>query len=182
MQLSPLQLLKYDFEGVSIKSVTEYKADTSFSPGLVFFPGNLSIAADTGYALIEETDAYSDFGIKLGLRVGPKLDNEAPYVIDIGVHGVVRMHFIQNKSDLAEDRRQRAVVNGISLLYGVAREMVSTITSRAIHGLMLLPALNFSDLANISFADRKHLPSRESSNAMKLKKTSKRVPKTTQQK
>lgn len=182
MQLSPLQLLKYDFDGVSIKPIAEYKADPDFSSGLVFFPGKLSIAADTGYALIDEKDTYSDFGLKLGLRVGPKNDNDAPYVIDIRVQGVVRMHLTQSKTDLAEDRQQRAIVNGVSLLYGVAREMVSTITSRSIHGLMLLPALNFADLASASFADQKHLPTTEYAKTMKLKKPSKRAPKATQEK
>ena len=50
MQLSPLQLLEYTFDGVSVVPVEGYKADPEFAPGLVFFPGKLAMSADTGLA------------------------------------------------------------------------------------------------------------------------------------
>jgi preprotein translocase subunit SecB len=57
------------------------------------------------------------------------------------------MHLTQVDGQ-AEERRVRALVNGASLLYGAVREMVSTITSRSAHGPLLLPSLNFQDLAS----------------------------------
>lgn len=146
MQLSPLQLLEYTFDGVSVVPVEGYKADPAFAPGLVFFPGKLAMSADTGLALLDEKEKYSDFGVKLTLRVGPKEDSQAPYNIRISVRGIVRMHLTQADGQ-AEERRVRALVNGASLLYGAVREMVSTITSRSAHGPLLLPSLNFQDLA-----------------------------------
>lgn len=146
MQLSPLQLLEYTFDGVSVIPVEGYVADPAFSPGLVFFPGKLAMSADTGLALLDEKEKYSDFGVKLTLRVGPKEDSQAPYNIQISVRGIVRMHLTQLDGQ-AEERRVRALVNGASLLYGAVREMVSTITSRSAHGPLLLPSLNFQDLA-----------------------------------
>lgn len=146
MQLSPLQLLEYTFDGVSVMPVEGYEADPAFAPGLVFFPGKLAMSADTGLALLDEKEKYSDFGVKLTLRVGPKEDAQAPYNIQISVRGVVRMHLTQADGQ-AEERRVRALVNGASLLYGAVREMVSTITSRSAHGTLLLPSLNFQDLA-----------------------------------
>lgn len=146
MQLSPLQLLEYVFDGVSVVPVEGYEADPAFSPGLVFFPGKLAISADTGLALLDEKEKYSDFGVKLILRVGPKVDAQAPYNIQVSVQGIVRMHLTQADGQ-AEERRARALVNGASLLYGVVREMVSTITSRSTHGPLLLPSLSFADLA-----------------------------------
>ena len=146
MQLSPLQLLEYAFDGVSVVPVEGYKADPAFAPGLVFFPGKLAMSADTGLALLDEKEKYSDFGVKLTLRVGPKEDAQAPYNILISVRGVVRMHLTQADGQ-AEERRVRALVNGASLLYGAVREIVSTITSRSAHGPMLLPSLSFADLA-----------------------------------
>ena len=147
MQLSPLQLLEYAFDGISVVPVDGYKADPEFAPGLVFFPGKLAMSADTGLALLDEKEKYSDFGVKLTLRVGPKEDAQAPYNIQISVRGVVRMHLTLVEGQ-AEERRVRALVNGASLLYGAVREMVSTITSRSAHGPLLLPSLNFQDLAS----------------------------------
>lgn len=146
MQLSPLQLLEYVFDGISVMPIEGYKPEEKFSPSLVFFPGKLAMSADTGLAILDEKEQYSDFGVRLTLRVGPKDDSEAPYRIEIAVRGVVRMHLTQNAGQ-AEERRVRALVNGVSLLYGVVREMVTNITARSAHGQMLLPSLNFADLA-----------------------------------
>lgn len=143
MRLSPLQLIEYAFDGVSIQPVRGYIADPEFAPGLVFFPGKLAISADTGIALLNEAEKFSDFGLQLTLRVGPKEGTSAPYQIDMALRGVVRMH---GTGLAANDRHDRALVNGISLLYGAVREMVGNITSRAVHGPFHLPALNFSDL------------------------------------
>ncbi|UUZ62424.1 protein-export chaperone SecB [Polaromonas sp. P1-6] len=145
MQLSPLQLLEYTFDGVSVMPVDGYVADPEFSTGLVFFPGKLAMSADTGLTLLTEEVSYSDFGVRLTLRVGPKEDSLAPYQIQVAVRGVVRMHLTQDAGQ--EERRVRALVNGVSLLYGVVREMVTNITARSAHGQMLLPSLNFADLA-----------------------------------
>jgi preprotein translocase subunit SecB len=140
-----LQLLEYTFDGVSVLPVEGYVADPAFSPGLVFFPGKLAISAETGHALLAEKASYSDFGVKLTLRVAPKEDAQAPYNIQVSVRGVVRMHLMQTEGQ-AEERRVRALVNGVSLLYGIVREMVSNITSRSAHGPLLLPSLSFTDL------------------------------------
>ncbi len=147
MQLSPMQLLEYVFDGVSVLPVEGYQADPAFAPGLVFFPGKLAMSADTSLALLDEKEKYSDFAVKLTLRVGPKEEAQAPYNIHISVRGIVRMHLTRADGQ-AEERRVRALVNGASLLYGAVREMVSTVSSRSVHGPLLLPSLNFQDLAN----------------------------------
>lgn len=147
MRLSPLQLLEYTFEGISVMPVDGYVADPEFSPSLVFFPGKLAMSADTGLVLLSEEKSYSDFGVRLTLRVGPKEDKQAPYQVQVSVRGVVRMHLTQATGQ-AEERRVRALVNGVSLLYGLVREMVSNITSRSTHGQLLLPSLSFADLAS----------------------------------
>lgn len=147
MQLSPLQLMEYTFDGVSVMPVDGYVPDPAFAPSLVFFPGKLAMSADTGLALLDEQEKYTDFGVKLNLRVGPKEAAQAPYNILVSVRGTVRMHLTLTQGQ-AEERRVRALVNGASLLYGAVREMVSTITSRSAHGPLLLPSLSFQDLAN----------------------------------
>lgn len=167
MQLSPLQLLEYTFDGISVTPVDGYVADPEFSTGLVFFPGKLALSAETGLVLLTEESSYSDFGVKLTLRVGPKEDNLAPYHVQVTVRGVVRMHLTQATGQ-AEERRVRSLVNGVSLLYGVVREMVSNITSRATYGQLLLPSLNFSDLASQK-AGNLAITSKPALNAPKVK-------------
>ncbi len=147
MQLSPLQLLKYTFDGVSVMPVDGFVADAKFPPELVFFPGKLAISAETGLQQLNEEKSYSDFTVLLKLRAGPKEGNQAPYQVQASISGVVRMHLSQADGQ-AEERRVRALVNGVSLLYGVIREMVCNITSRSVHGQLLLPSLSFADLAN----------------------------------
>jgi hypothetical protein len=45
--------------------------------------------------------------------------------------------------DLArEDRVKYACINGGALLYGAAREMLATLSSRSIHGLIELPSID----------------------------------------
>ena len=147
MKLSPLQLLDYAFDGVSVMPVDGYVADPKFPPALVFFPGKLAISAETGLQQLNEEKNYSDFKVLLKLRVGPKEGNQAPYQVQASINGVVRMHLSQADGQV-DERRVRALVNGVSLLYGVIREMVSNITSRSVHGQLLLPSLSFADLAN----------------------------------
>ena len=147
MQLSPLQLLEYTFDGISVMPVEGYVADPEFSTGLVFFPGKLAISADTELVMLDEQASYSDFGVELTLRVGPKEGEQAPYQIQATVRGVVRMH-LKQATGQQEERRVRALVNGVSLIYGASREMISNITSRSSHGQLLLPSLSFADLAN----------------------------------
>lgn len=147
MQLSPLQLLEYVFDGVSVQPVEGYKIDPEVSPNLVFFPGKLSISAEVGIDLLAEEPKYSDYGVSLALKVGPKSDELAPYEVHVTVKGLVRMHLVQADGQ-AEERRVRALVNGVSLLFGAVRELVVTITSRSVHGPFLLPSVSFADLAS----------------------------------
>jgi preprotein translocase subunit SecB len=146
VQLSPLQLLEYVFDGVSVQPVKGYQPDPDVSPSLVFFPGKLSLSAEVGIDLLAEEPSYSDYGVSLALKVGPKADEQAPYEVHVTVKGLVRMHLTQAEGQ-AEERRVRALVNGVSLLYGAVRDQVITITSRSVHGPFLLPAVSFADLA-----------------------------------
>lgn len=148
MQLSPLQLLEFAFEEVSIKTVLGFEGKRH-EPGFVTAPGDLRMRADTGIALLAEHAKYSDFGLKLLLSVEPKDQNSAPYEATVGVRGTFRMHQMDDMKD-GDERRKRALVNGVSILYGLVRDMVCTVTSRSSHGQMLLPTLNFALLARQS--------------------------------
>lgn len=148
LQLSPLQLLEFAFDDVSIRSVPSFGGERQSST-LVTSPDNLRMRAESGIALLAEHDAYSDFGLKLLLHVEPRDADSAPYEANVSIMGTVRMHQMGDMKD-ADDRRKRALVNGVSILYGLVRDMVCNVTSRSSHGQMLLPTLNFSSLATQS--------------------------------
>jgi preprotein translocase subunit SecB len=170
VRLSPLQLLEYTFDGITVLPVKGYVADPKVSPSLVFFPGKLDLSAETGLSLLKEEKNYSDFEVSLTLRAGPREPESAPYKIQMSVRGLVRMHLTLAK-DQAEERRARALVNGVSLLFGAAREMIITVTSRSVYGSFLLPSLNFSDLASLpAAAPVRPTKSRSKSNAVKMDK------------
>lgn len=145
MQLSPLQLLEYTFEGFSVTLTPDYD-NTKRDPSAVVAPSNMTLESECGIADIQDKDAFSDYALKLILKVTPAGKASAPYSLAVAVRGVFRMHRISDEKDLP-DRKNRALVNGISILYGVAREMVTTVTSRSAYGQMLLPTLNFTQLA-----------------------------------
>lgn len=147
VQLSPLQLLEYVFDGVSVKPVKGYKVVSGNSVERKFSPENLRISAEVGIDLLAEEPKYSDYGVSLALKVGPKSDELAPYEVHVTVKGLVRMHLVQADGQ-GEERRVRALVNGVSLLYGAVRDQVMTITSRSVHGPFLLPSVSFADLAS----------------------------------
>jgi preprotein translocase subunit SecB len=150
VQLSPLQLLEYTFEGLSVALTPDYdnaNRDTSS----VVAPSTMTLETECGIADIQDKDAFSDYALKLILKVTPSEAASAPYSLTVAVRGLFRMHRMSDEKDLG-DRKDRALVNGITVLYGVAREMVTTITSRSANGQMLLPTLKFSDLAKASTA------------------------------
>jgi len=71
-------------------------------------------------------------------------DPKHPFCYEVELHlvGIVEVHGQMEK----EKRETIAAVNGLSLLYGAAREMVLNITARAPHGPFCLPSLNFAEV------------------------------------
>lgn len=71
-------------------------------------------------------------------------DGKHPFCYDVELHlvGIVEVHGRMDQ----EKREVIAAVNGLSLLYGAAREMVLNITARAPHGPFCLPSLNFAEV------------------------------------
>lgn len=142
MQLSPLQLLEYSLEGVSITPVDGFDNAKS-DPLLAFAPEGMKLQSEAGISILREQEAYSDYGLRFTLALSAKEDASTPYDVRVSVAGSVRMH-----GGGTQDQRQKlALVNGISLLCGVVRDLVASVTSRSRYGQMLLPTLNFAKLA-----------------------------------
>lgn len=147
MQLSPLQLLDYTCTGVSIEPIVGYEEKEKSSLGNAFDPRLFKIVLQAHIELIRAMDGGAYYGVQLDLDISPVKKGSAPYKIKISMSGFI---FIKLKSDNKEDSQQKDIVfvNGISLLFGNAREMIANITSRSMHGVFLLPSYNFKELAS----------------------------------
>lgn len=142
MQPSPLQLLQCSFESVNVTSVPDFDGDDR-DPAFLMNPAGMKLSSETAVQDLETNAEFSDYAIRFVVAFEPKDANAIPYRGELVLQAQVRMHGA--KSEL--DRKQLAVVNGVSLIYGIARDMVCTITGRGVHGQMLLPTLNFRSLA-----------------------------------
>ena len=80
--------------------------------------------------------------MKLRLQIANETGNKIPYGVDLQTIG-----YFDLTSDIsAEEREDIAKVNGASLLYGVLREVLFSLTARFPRGPLVLPSVNFFDL------------------------------------
>lgn len=77
------------------------------------------------------------------LRVAIDQDEKkpAPYKIDVSALGIIDISEVIEPAK----RRDLALVNGASLVYGAIRELVTTVTARCIPGPFILPTTDFRD-------------------------------------
>ncbi len=67
-----------------------------------------------------------------------------PYEAELQLQGLVQIH-----DGLPEDRKEQlSLVNGFSVMYSAAREMLLNITARSAYGAVTLPTLNFTPLVS----------------------------------
>lgn len=142
MQPSIIQLLEVTFVGVKVWPQSHENFN---SQGVALFDFNdveIGEISET-YRLTEEEDPLT-YGVMLRIAIENKRGKIAPYDIDICVVG----HFKIRKSIAKENRENIITVNGCSMLYSVVREQVMMITSRSVHGKLILPTVNFQDKIN----------------------------------
>ena len=80
--------------------------------------------------------------MRLHLRVPNDGEKKAPYDIDLETVG----YFDLIAEYPAHEREDIARVNGASLLFGVLREVLCSLSARFPQGLIVLPGVNFLDL------------------------------------
>lgn len=155
MQLSPLQLLEYAIDRVEIRAIDGFD-NSRRDPLLVMPPEGVRMGSEVGITVLQESEAFSDYGLKFTLTVSAEPPATLPYEVCVAMVGSVRMH-----GEPDRDKRQTlALVNGVSLLCGAVRDVVASVTSRARYGQMLLPTLNFAKLAEQASASPRPVPAR----------------------
>ncbi|MDH5572756.1 MAG: hypothetical protein OEY89_13400 [Gammaproteobacteria bacterium] len=143
MNQSPISLNDYHLLDISIKHEEGY-----VSVGSDTYPDitDTVFTSTTSIGIPDGEDDPKDFLLGLNLKIEPKKADAYPYSVDISVQGYVTV-----LSDLPGenfDRQEFALINGSSLLYGALRDTLLMLTSRCVHGAIMLPTVNFLDLKN----------------------------------
>jgi preprotein translocase subunit SecB len=127
VQLSPLQLKEHGFTSVNIQAIEggSPSAEPSLKPVIWFEP------------VAQNPDQWR---LILTIHLGSQ-DEAKPfaYHAEIILQGVVQV----NEGFLQERKEQLALVNGFSILYSAAREMLLNITARSLFGAVTLPTISF---------------------------------------
>lgn len=144
MKQSPLQLKHYTLTEVSIKPYEGYASDGD-SEYPSFDDVDFSSSVEFGPAHRKGEESRGLWGIRLHLVCKATEENSFPYQFNVGAAGVF------DGENLPEgDKSNLVLVNGTSLLYGVLRDEVLRLTSRMFNGPVMLPTVQFSQLAEQS--------------------------------
>ena len=130
LPLSPLQLKEHGFTTVRIQAIEggSHKAEPSLTPTIWFE---------------QVPSAPNQWRLVLTLLLRSQ-DPAKPfaYEAEIKLQGLVQVSdvFLQQRKE------QLALVNGFSILYSAAREMLLNITARSVSGAVTLPTISFVSL------------------------------------
>jgi len=123
---SPIQLIDHKILRVyfDTQEIKGDEAELSFSHAINVMPRG------------EQNGAWL---VRLDVQFKPAANMDtAPYIGEISVVGI----FSLDTEFPAEKAEEMVHLNGGALLYGMARELLSNLTSRGIHGPILLPTLD----------------------------------------
>lgn len=142
MNRSPLQLKHYHYTGCHLQTrdVDLSQLELGDSP----YPSMDNIQLQPLVTLSEPDGEENphDFLLTLALELSEENANGFPYTFAVEVEGVFQ---IDHDGPLAE-RKKRVLINGGSILFGVVRELLLTLSARHKFGPILLPSLNFQGL------------------------------------
>jgi preprotein translocase subunit SecB len=132
MKLSPIQLLDYHVTSLSVE------ACASFNRGkpMDLDPAELDVSAQTKLLGDGEKPRWA---ISLSIRYEPVQGKNIPYRLFIEMVGLVTA--AANKVD--ETISHAVEVNGPSMLFGAAREILRDATARGPHGPIIIPSASF---------------------------------------
>jgi len=142
MKLSPLQLVQSHFTAFSIVSrdIDQEVVAANLDPYPPVSPDQIETRVQLG--LPEGEDDPRQFLVKVGISTAKELPEDFPYKFAVQIEGIFD---IEDDGD-REDRERLVVINGGSMLVGIIREQLLSLTLRHKHGPLQLPALDFRAL------------------------------------
>ncbi len=163
----PLDIEDYWIESLELRALDTYDSDQ---------PLVGSVAFGLRYVRVDEPDMWT---LHMQLKVNtppsvPEADDDlnAPYYVNLVIAAQFRF-----AAQIPDDMKHRMLVtNAPAMLYGVARGLLGQATSSARHGRMVLPSMNFVELAKSAFdRDRLRTTPHERSTELKEPKATKRA-------
>ena len=141
MRPSIIQLKQLVFQRIIVDTAKPLDEVSSGEAVNFDFDGvNFRTTVEVGTPLPESEDDRA-FIVSLGIVVDNTEGKVVPYKLDLNALGVIEVSDKVEK----EARANLAAVNGVSIIYGAIRELVTTLTSRCIPGPLLLPTMDFRD-------------------------------------
>ena len=98
-----------------------------------------------------ESVRETTYHVQLGLRTPTDLEDVGPYKFEIVYSAVITILPDRAKGKLSDD--DMALQYGLTLLYGVIREQISTLTYKMTWGQVMLPTMTFMDEKHSSFVN-----------------------------
>lgn len=132
MKLAPIQLIDYFVHSLEVKASADF--NKSEHPDLDSDTLELSARIEK-FSQSDENHYYIDLSIEQKLIENKNI----PYSYRLQMVGFVDVH-----PEYPKDKILRAVeINGSSMLFGAAREIIRAATSRGPHGPVLIPSTSF---------------------------------------
>lgn len=139
MKLAPLQLTDYFVHTIRVEALVDYDSDKE---------QDLDVASlqVTEICLPSNGDHPNRFSIDLLIKQEALEGKNLPYSYELHMVGFIEAH-----PDFPKDKLQRAVeINGPSMLFGAAREILRAATGRGPYGPVLIPSTTFFKQAEAS--------------------------------
>jgi hypothetical protein len=143
MKASPIQLLSSTLDRVKVEANSEYVDSPKARSDELVLESFKQWEPCPEYWSDEDVSVPGvesrTYRITLGVRT-PKSQSGSPYAFDVICSGVV-VCLPEGVGDLSPE--QAAYQYGCSILFGIIREQVVSLTARMAHGLRLLPTVSF---------------------------------------
>jgi preprotein translocase subunit SecB len=139
MKLSPLQLAYYRVTKCSVTARPEYESEEDGSDAIL---DQMRATLDVQHAPEDDSEHTSAWLVGLCLEFRPEANENCPYEFRIELFGI-----FQCSKELPGglDAERLVGINGSSIIYGIARELLLGITEKSMWGGLTLPTMSFTD-------------------------------------
>lgn len=139
MKLSPLQLAYYRVVELSVSARLEIDRDQPESHAIC---DEMQASLEVHHDEDEDSEETSSWTVSLQLEFTPVDDDNSPYEFRVGLFGVFRC---AKTLPSGLDAERMVGINGTSVIYGVGRELIHSLTEKSLWGALTLPTMSFTD-------------------------------------
>lgn len=134
MRMSPISLSYYYVPELSVSAREAFDPDKGLNAEIAEFKAKPTLKQ------IDDVKGHPSWQLTLEVSQQPAPERNFPYEFRVVIVGILECL----KEGIPEDKCTRMVkVNGASMLYGVAREVMRDATSRGPWGTVMLPTISF---------------------------------------